>query len=141
MTDGEDHEGNIETIVAQAAAEGIVIYTVGFGDSEPVPIPVIGGDGQVVTYRADSSGDLIMSQLDEITLQMIADQTSGMYQRASANGAEVSNLIRLINAAETGTFDSRIETRQIERFGLFVLIAIIALSLEIMTPLSRGIRP
>jgi hypothetical protein len=71
---------------------------------------------------------------------MIASQTGGSYQQASANGTEIANLIRLVNAAETGTLDSRIESRLIERFGLFVLIAVMALSLEILVPLSRGIR-
>ena len=38
MTDGENHEGDPVEAARQAAAEGAVIYTVGFGSPEGVPV-------------------------------------------------------------------------------------------------------
>src|SRR2546427_10182987 len=42
ITDGEDHEGNVEAAARAAAAEGGVIYTVGVGSPSGEPIPQIG---------------------------------------------------------------------------------------------------
>ncbi len=39
ITDGEDHEGEIDKAVARAAEAGVKIYTVGVGSPEGVPIP------------------------------------------------------------------------------------------------------
>ena len=137
ISDGEDHEGDFEPELDAAVSAGVTIFTIGFGDATGVPIPVLGSDGQVVTYKADNAGNLILSHLDEATLQHIAERTGGIYQRASSSGVEIDNLIHLINAKETGTLDSRSEARSIERFGIFVLLAIIALTLEILTPNAR----
>ena len=41
MTDGENHEGDPVEAARQAAAEGAVIYTVGFGSPEGVPVAVV----------------------------------------------------------------------------------------------------
>ncbi len=138
VTDGEDQEGDIEAAAAEAAAAGVTIYTIGYGGPTGVPIPILGADGQVVTYKADTSGNLVLSNRDEPTLQTLAEQTGGIYQRASASGSEITHLAQLINEAQRGLLDSRTESRSIERFGIFTLIAILLLSVEILTPGLRG---
>lgn len=133
-TDGENHEGDVERVIAEAVEHGVVIHTIGYGDVEGAPVPVLNARGEVVTYKADAAGQLVLSRLDEMTLQIIARETGGLYHRASANGAEITNLIHVINQAEAGLLDNRVEARSIERFEIFVLIALIALTLEIMLP-------
>lgn len=138
-TDGESHEGDIDRVVGEAAARDVVIHTLGYGSSEGAPVPVFNASGEVVTYKTDTAGQLVVSRLDEASLQYIAQQTGGVYQRASASGAEIVSLLRVINQAEAGLLDSRVEARSIERFGIFVLIAVIALMLEMAAPLMlRG---
>ena len=133
-TDGENHEGDVERVISEAAERGVIIHTLGYGDAEGAPIPVLDDNGEVVTYKADAAGQLVLSRLDEATLQQIARETGGLYHRASANGAEITNLVRVINQAEAGLLDNRVEARSIERFGIFVLIAVIVLTLEMMLP-------
>jgi Ca-activated chloride channel family protein len=139
-TDGENHEGDVERVIGEAVERGVIIHTLGFGDAEGAPVPVLNESGEVVTYKADAAGQLVLSRLDETTLQKIAWETGGLYHQASANGAEITNLIHIINQAEAGLLDNRIEARSIERFGIFVLIAIIALTLEIMLPAVMRMR-
>ncbi len=138
LTDGEDHEGSLETVFARANELGVTIHSLGYGDTEGAPVPVLNDSGEVISYRVDTNGQMVMSRLDEATLQMIASQTNGVYQRASASGAEITNLVRLINQAETGLLDRRAEARNVERFGIFLLIAVIALTFDMILPVLRG---
>lgn len=138
MTDGESHVGEIERAIERANSMGVVIHTIGYGSAEGAPVPILNDQGEAITYKADTTGNLVLTYLDEETLQFIADETGGIYQRATASGVEITNLARVIQQAETGFLDNRIESQGIERFGLFILAAIIALTLEILLPARRA---
>jgi len=77
MTDGQNNAGKIEPTAAAAAAAavGVKVYTVGIGEQGFAPMPVFVG-GQKVGYQ-DEPVDV-----DEPTLQHIADVTGGKYYRA-----------------------------------------------------------
>ena len=50
MTDGENHEGDPITAARQAAGQGAVIYTVGFGSPEGAPVPEYDDRGEIAGY-------------------------------------------------------------------------------------------
>jgi Ca-activated chloride channel homolog len=140
MTDGENHEGDPVSAADVAAQEGITIDAIGYGDlDEGVPIPVVDAAGNIIAYKTDQAGDVVLSRLDEAVLESIAERGGGIYQRASASGVEITNLIAQIHEAEAGDLGSRIETRGVERFGIFVALALLALSLEMLLPETRVI--
>lgn len=139
VTDGENHEGDTLLAAHEAADAGITVHVIGFGDPvEGAPVPVRDEVGNVVSYKADRGGNIIFSRLDETTLQTIADLTGGLYQRASADGIEIVNIINRVNEAQTGSLESRTERRGVERFAIFVALALVTLSLEILLPETRG---
>lgn len=140
VTDGEDHEGDVDEVLRKANESGVTIHTLGYGDTEGAPVPILSDSREVVGYKVDSNGQMVLSRLDETTLQKIAENTGGVYQRASASGAEITNLARLIERAETGLLDSRTESRGVERYGIFLFAAIVALTLEIALPMARRLR-
>jgi Ca-activated chloride channel family protein len=76
-TDGQNNSGKIEPLLAAdaAAALGVKIYTVGIGERGSAPMPVFVG-GQKVGYQN------VPVDVDEDTLQKIADRTGGKYYRA-----------------------------------------------------------
>ena len=137
-TDGEDHEGDIDRVVDVAVQRGVIIHTLGYGSSDGVPIPVLSDDGEPVGYKVGSTGDAVLSRLDEDTLRTIAERTGGLYQRSTASSTEINNLLQIIRQMETGLLDNRLETRAIERFGIFVLVAILTLSFEILASPRRN---
>ncbi len=137
-TDGEDHEGDIERVVAAANQRGVVIHTLGYGAAEGGQVPVLSDAGEVVGYKTDAAGALVLSQLDEEILQIIAERTGGLYQLAATGHVEISNLIQVINQMEAGILDNRLEARTIERFGLFVLMGIITLTFEMLASPRRN---
>jgi Ca-activated chloride channel family protein len=72
MTDGEDHETDPIAAAQEVADEGVLIYTIGFGTPEGEPIPVFDENNAIVDYKRDQAGEVVLSQLDESTLQAVA---------------------------------------------------------------------
>jgi Ca-activated chloride channel family protein len=127
LTDGENHEGDIFATAQEAADQGIIIYTIGFGSPDGEPIPQYDNLGTLIGYKQDQQGETVLTHLDEIALQRIAIITNGRYFRAVADGREVGFLANEINELHTSELESRFETRGIERFQWFLGIALMAL--------------
>ena len=133
MTDGENHEGDPTAAAQQAAEDGAVIYTVGFGSPEGEPIPVYDGQGNVTGYREDDQGRAIISRLDEATLQEIARAGGGKYFRAVERGA-IAGLVDEIQSFQDESLQSEFNRTNIERFQIFLLLGVLSLVLaEVMT--------
>ncbi len=134
LTDGEDHGGEVIAAAEAAAEEDIIIYTIGFGSSEGEPIPQYGGLGELVGYKKDRNGEVVLTRLDETTLQQIAFVTNGRYYRAAADGREVGFLAGAISELQTTELEGRLETRRIERFQWFVAVVIAFLAIGELIP-------
>jgi Ca-activated chloride channel family protein len=95
LTDGMNNTGKISPLAAAEAAKalGVKIYTIGVGVRGKAPVPV-----------RDEAGNmrLIMAQVDvdEKTLQTVADQTGGKFYRATDTDS-LKNIYEQINRLET----------------------------------------
>jgi Ca-activated chloride channel family protein len=90
MTDGANTAGEVDPLQAAdlAAREGLTVYTIGIGADEMVVRSLFG------TRRVNPSADL-----DERTLQAIADKTGGRYFRAR-DAAELEAIYQLLDELE-----------------------------------------
>lgn len=127
ITDGEDHLGEAVEAAEAAAAQGIRVFTIGIGRDEGSPIPQPGGG-----YRRDARGDIILSRLDEPTLQRIALATGGRYVRSVTGDVDLEQVYSqgikaTLEDQELGT--SR-QKRWKERFQWLVAAAMVLLILE-----------
>lgn len=138
VTDGENWQGDARAASASAAEQGIIIYSIGYGSVEGNPIPVLDENGNTTDFKTDAAGNMILSRLDETTLQAMAEQTKGQYWHASADGAEITELVAQINQQQDGVIGSRAESQRVERFGLFVALALMALTIEMLLPETRA---
>jgi len=131
LTDGEDHEEEVETYSGIAEREGIVVYTVGIGSLEGVPIPEYNDAGLRTGYKKDSEGNTVVTKLDEVTLQKIALTTGGKYYHASPEESELDKLFEEISAAEKKELGSFQFTQFEDRFQYFIGAALILLVFEL----------
>ena len=78
LTDGVNNTGKISPLAAAEAAKsmGVKIYTIGVGARGKAPIPVKDDAGRMHVVMADVD-------VDETTLQAIADETGGRFYRAT----------------------------------------------------------
>jgi Ca-activated chloride channel family protein len=127
ITDGESHEGDPLAAARQAREEGVVIYTIGFGSPEGEPIPEYDAFGRMAGFKQDQRGEVVLSKLDEVTLQQIAREGGGKYYRATADGRVIENLADDFDALQKESFESELKTRHIERFQVFLAAALLVL--------------
>ena len=132
MTDGENHEGDPVTAARQASGQGAVIYTVGFGSPEGGAVPDYDERGNITGYRQDAQGQALLSRLDEVALQQIADSGGGRYFRTADSGA-MAGLAEEIDSFQDQSLQSEFNQRKVERFQLFLLAGAFCLALAELT--------
>ena len=132
MTDGESHEGDPITAAREAAAEGAVIYTVGFGSPDGAPVPEYDESGKISGYSQNAQGQVLISRIDEVALQQIAESGGGRYFRATDQGA-IAGLAEEIQSFEDESLQSEFSQRKVERFQLFLLAGALCLALAELT--------
>lgn len=134
LTDGEDHEGDPVAVAQEVAAEGVIIYTIGFGSPQGEPIPEFDARGELAGYKRDAQGELVLSRLDEVTLQEIAAAANGRYFRADASGRELDELAAALDELQQAEIESRFQVQQVERYQIFLLAAVMALLVSEFIP-------
>jgi Ca-activated chloride channel family protein len=130
ITDGEDHEGDVEAAAAAAAEQGVIIFTVGIGSPAGVPIPLRNERGDVTGYKEDKEDRKVTSRLGESALEAVAATTRGKYYRSTPEGIELRKIYEDIAAMDKKSLSSRLQTTYEERFPIPLGAALLLLVLE-----------
>ncbi len=128
LTDGEDLTGKGLEAAKRASDDGIVIFVLGIGAEEGVPIPVPGHEGGV-TYKKDRKGQVVLSRIDEKTLSKVASETGGVYVRATYDDSAREAIFARIERMERKEQEGKLVTRFKSRFQWFLIPGIALLSL------------
>ena len=125
LTDGVNNTGKISPIAAAEAARamGVKIYTIGVGVRGEAPIPVrdAAGNARLVMAKVD---------VDEKTLQTVADETGGKFYRATDTDS-LQNIYQQINRFEktAQTVHKFEHTEELYPWALIPALGILGLSL------------
>lgn len=125
LTDGRSNRGEIGPVTAarMAQALGVRVYTVGVGTrgNAPVPIadPLVGT--RLVPMRVD---------IDEPTLQEIAELTGGRYFRATDNES-LTSIYEEIDQLERTEIEVENFTQYAERFPIVLAFGLLLLLMEV----------
>ena len=125
LTDGRSNRGEIGPVTAarMAQALGVRVYTVGVGTrgNAPVPIadPLVGT--RLVPMRVD---------IDEPTLQEIAELTDGRYFRATDNES-LASIYEEIDELERTEIEVENFTQYAERFPVVLAFGLLLLLMEV----------
>lgn len=125
LTDGSNNMGDISPMTAAEIAQslGIRVYTIGVGTNKvaPYPMPVAGGV-QYVNMPVE---------IDTKTLGEIAQTTHGDFYRAT-NTQELKKIYKEIDQLEKSKMSVKKFKKKYDAFQPFVMVAAIALLLEIL---------
>ncbi|MCG3174217.1 MAG: hypothetical protein GMKNLPBB_02445 [Myxococcota bacterium] len=110
LSDGESHEGNIHSIVSDLVNDQIRVFAIGIGSTVGEPIPV-NPEAERPEYRTDSSGQVIMSRLNEEPLRILAQETGGVYVQADSATLGLGRIIEEIHRMEGTEYHSRVVSR------------------------------
>jgi Ca-activated chloride channel family protein len=119
LTDGINNQGQIgpEAAASAAKALGIRVYTIGVGSRGEVRCSVDTPFGKRLVWQRQ--------ELDERLLRAVAEDTGGLYFRAT-DPEGLEEAFRRFDALEKTEFETRIRVSWTERFGVFLRIKSLA---------------
>jgi Ca-activated chloride channel family protein len=133
LTDGVNNTGKISPLAAAEAAKamGVKIYTIGVGVRGYAPIPIrdAAGNTQVIRAKVD---------VDEKTLQAVADETGGNFYRATDTDS-LQKIYEQINRFEktAQTVQKFERTEELYPWAIIPSLAILGLSLILQQTWAR----
>lgn len=126
ITDGENHEDDAVEAAKQAAEMGIKVYTIGVGSVRGEPIPKNGD------LMKDSNGNIVVTRLDENTLEQIAEAGGGAYIHAGNEEFGLTPIINDLKKMEDEMFNSVVFEEYDEQFMYFLGIALVLFVIEML---------
>lgn len=122
ITDGESFEDDGEAAARSAAADGIIVSTIGIGSPEGAPIPMR-QNGRMIGFKKDKQGQTVITKLNEEMLKRIANAGQGRYIRASATDMGLDTLIDDLRHMEQTEMGTHRFAGHEDRFQYFLAIA------------------
>jgi len=111
LSDGEATEDNWQSAAAQLREKGIRVLALGVGTPAGSMIPDGAGG-----FVKDERGAVVLSKLENATLQQLAETTHGTYRDASGWLDLASMLDETVNTGRKGDFVDKNSVRLVERF-------------------------
>lgn len=119
ITDGEDHQGDIEEESAKLDERGVRIFAIGVGSKSGEPIPISDEEGNVKGYRKDSGGKTVMTRLNEDPLMAIAAKTKGRYVHSASGDLGIGEVFEELDRMDKAEFETRQTVQYDNRFPSF----------------------
>ena len=131
VTDGEDDDSGLHVLIEKAKKYKTKIFCVGIGEKTGSKI-IYNND-----YMRDENGDIVLTELDEETLQYIADGTGGEYINLSESEDSVFKILKIVDSLDKAKDDASKEIQRDEKYQIFLLISLIAFCLYLYLPLLK----
>ena len=137
ITDGETHDASVLEEVKKAEEGGMVIHTVGVGSPKgaPIPVPARGGS---FDFKKDNEGNIILSKLDEQTLQQIAATANGKYYHLTGGRDQINKPTTEIASMEKIELEERVFTDYEDQFQFFLIPALLLLLIDLFISFKRN---
>ncbi len=131
ISDGEDHEGELDQALQEARAAGVVIHTAGVGTLSATPIPILNDERQVVGYKKDKRGEVVTTRLNTETLEKIAAASDGRFVHLNATASGLESIYDDILKMDKQTFKKQVFVNYKEQYAWFAWPAWLLLVLDI----------
>lgn len=129
LSDGEEHDGELNSIIAEAEQAGIYIIAVGVGTEDGGFVPSSDfPNGQLI----DASGRAVISRLQAKVMRKLAEETKGRFAIAGS-GADIPALVKsVVMGLDAFQAPGRERRISIEFYQWILLPAIIFLIVSII---------
>ena len=104
FSDGEDHSNDSIEAIKSQLTDDVTIHVIGIGSVAGSLIPVSTAESKA--FLKDSSGELVMTKLDEKFLINISEIGKGNFLRVSGNESVSDPIINIINTGEESLISS-----------------------------------
>lgn len=125
ITDGEDQEDSINSVMSTLKEKGIKVFSIGIGKDGGAPIPTTEG------LKTDESGKTVLTKLDTKTLENLSKETGGLFIRSVSGDIDIKKIYDSIKASmEDKEFSSGKKQIWENRFQIFLGLVFLLLILE-----------
>jgi Ca-activated chloride channel homolog len=136
VTDGEDLEKGGLHMAEELGKEGVIIYAIGVGTAPGSEIQTINPQGKPETLR-DSKGEVVVSHLDETTLQGIAQATHGAYYPLGPVGEGLARVRVHLEGLDGAASSAAVRKLGVDRFHLPLAVGLCILVIESLVSTRR----
>lgn len=112
ISDGEDHSEGAKATAEEAKKAGLKILTIGVGTTKGGPIP-LKRNGVVESFQRDRQNEVVVTKLNESSLQEIAKITEGKY----INGKNTKEVVDFVKNALENIEKTEFESTQFTDFN------------------------
>lgn len=130
FTDGEDFSHNLKQYKDEAKKQKLNVFTIGVGTTEGAPIPLYNEKGTQVGHQKDARGNVVISQLNEQTLQSLSHEAGGAYLPVTTNNDDIKKLVRHISRFEKEKIEDKKIARYEDKYHYFLMMSFICFVLE-----------
>ena len=130
LSDGEDHDLDVEQALQDAKKRNLKILTIGLGTEKGGPIP-IKVNGNAISFKRDNNNDVVITKLEADNLRMIASKTNADYINGGNTKSVVDFVKNALNNIEKKEFESQQFTDYNSQFQWFLGIAFFLLLLDL----------
>ncbi|MBQ0015667.1 MAG: VWA domain-containing protein [Bacteroidales bacterium] len=131
ISDGENFEDDAVEAASDAAAEGVMVCTIGMGLADGVPIPNYNTSGVRTGYKQDADGNIVTTHLDEQTLSQIAHAGKGVYVRAGSVNTGFDEIVDEIQKLEKDSYGEQMFAEYESQYQYPLAAALVCLIVEI----------
>ena len=137
ISDGEDHEEEVESAISEAGDNGIVIFTVAVGTQEGAFIPVVNRGRE--EFKLDESGQPVRSIVNLEFMADVAESSGGRFYTIEQEKAAIDDIKMQIAQLKKKEVEQRSFTDFNSYFQYFLMVAFVFLFIEYLLP-SRKLR-
>ncbi|MGK4566688.1 vWA domain-containing protein [Flavobacterium sp. 3HN19-14] len=130
ISDGEDHTDGAEDAAEEARKAGLKIITIGIGTPKGGPIP-LKNNGVVQSFQRDNNNDVVITKMNQASLETIAKATKGGYVNGNNTKEVVEYVKKALDNVEKTEFQSQQYTDFNSQFQWFLGIALVLLCIDI----------
>ena len=134
VSDGENHEANVDEVLARARAEDVAIFSTGVGEVTGGPIPMF-DNGRPAGYKRDLAGAIVQTRLEEEALKQLA--SDGAYFQIARTSSSLLQLIPALDRLDKSSFASEEFEDYDLKYQWPLAVAILLLWGEQLLPVRR----
>lgn len=130
FTDGEDFSANLSHCKEYIAQENLKVFTLGVGTKEGAPIPLFDMAGKQIGHQKDQFDKVVISRLNEETLQHLSQGAGSMYIQLTADEADIKTLVARVQSFQKEMMEERNIELLEDKYHYFLLMSFICFALE-----------
>ncbi len=128
VSDGQNHVSGLDAVTEELREEGIHLFTVGVGETEGAPIPLM-EDGRFMGYKENNQGDVVTTRLRDDTMKQIAGE--GRYYRIGRTSSNMAQFVGALDALDRSVMNQESIIDYEERYQWPLALALILLLGEV----------